>query len=234
MSGGGGDLKSPFFTLSHMRLLGCRESPFFACMVKATYISKRYGKGSTGIHTAFPPQPSDGRSGGVPLRHNAPSLRKPAVLATMLPEPSQGTSGTAIGAELYHLGMVLLRTQHHDGGAEQPPANRWKALIIRIKAKVKRWQAQIRRYYLTPMRKHVALTTKRTFRFVRLIAFTVRVSRWMWFHRPALPYGAMNRFVHDRRFALFRRRAVGKHIPAGGTQPPLFPFQCLGDGGEFG
>ncbi|MFC3198262.1 hypothetical protein ACFOET_11625 [Parapedobacter deserti] len=177
-------------------------------MVKATYISKRYGKGSTGFDTAVPPQASYGRSGGVPRSLNTPLLRKPAVLATRFPEPSQGTPGTAICAVICHPGPALPRQQRGDGGAEQVPAKGWKALVGRVKAKVTARQAQIHRYYLAHMRKHVALTTKLTFRFVRLIAITVRVSRWMWFRRPALSYGAMNRFVHDRRFALFRRRAV--------------------------
>ncbi|HWK57516.1 MAG TPA: hypothetical protein VNQ80_09270 [Parapedobacter sp.] len=35
----------------------------------------------------------------------------------------------------------------------------------------------------------------------------------------------------NRRFALFRRRAVDKRIPVGGIPPPLLPFRCLGDGG---
>src|SRR5690606_35272499 len=108
-------------------------------MEKVTHTSKRYGKGSTGIHTAVPPQLSDGRSGGVPRRHNAPVLRKPAVLATMLPEPSQGTPGTAICAVIYHPGSALPRQRRGDGGAEQVQAKGWKALIIRIKAKVKQW-----------------------------------------------------------------------------------------------
>ncbi|WP_262249112.1 hypothetical protein [Parapedobacter soli] len=40
-------------------------------MVKALYISKRYGAGSTGIHTVVSLQASDGRSGGVP--HGVPT-----------------------------------------------------------------------------------------------------------------------------------------------------------------
>ncbi|MEC3879175.1 hypothetical protein [Parapedobacter sp. 10938] len=97
-------------------------------MEKETHISTRYGKGSTGIHTAVPPQLSDGGSDGVPLRNNTSSLHKPAVLVTMLPEPSQGTHGTAIGAELYHPGPALPRQQRGDGGAEQVKAKGWKAL----------------------------------------------------------------------------------------------------------
>ena len=37
--------------------------------------------------------------------------------------------------------------------------------------------------------------------------------------------------IGNRRFAVFRRRAVCKHLPAGGILPSLLPFQCLGDGG---
>ncbi|MEC3879135.1 hypothetical protein [Parapedobacter sp. 10938] len=177
-------------------------------MKQVIHISTR--KGSTGIHTAVPLQLSDGRSGGVPLRNNTPSLRKPTVLATMLPEPSQGTPGTAIGAELYHPGPALPRPQRGDGGADQVKAKGWKALVKRAKAKVTAWQAQIRRYYLARMRKHVALTTRRTFGFVRLIAFIIHISRRMLFRKTALPYGMLTQVVHDRRFALFRRRAVDK------------------------
>lgn len=36
----------------------------------------------------------------------------------------------------------------------------------------------------------------------------IRVSRRGLFRKPTLPHGAMNQFVHDCRFALFRRRAV--------------------------
>lgn len=145
-------------------------------MEQEIHTSKRYGKGNTEYHTAFPPHP---------------------------PLP-----GTAICADIYHPGPALPRQQCGDGGAEQAQAKGRKALVNRVKAKVTAWRAQIRGDYLALKRKHVALTTKPIFRFVRLIAITVRVSRWMWFHRPALSYGAMNRFVHDRRFALFRRRAV--------------------------
>src|SRR5690606_28541242 len=166
-----------------------------------------------GIHTAVPPQASDGRSGGAPRRHNAPFLRKPAVLATMLPEPSHGTPGTAIGADVYHPGPAVPRQQRGDGGAEQVPAKGWKALVRRVIAKVTAWQAQIRGYYLARMREHVALTTKRTFRFVRLVVFIIRISRRMLFRRPAVPFGVLTQVVHDRRFALFRRRAVRAKLP---------------------
>lgn len=97
-----------------------------------------------------------------------------------------------------------------DGGVEQPPANRWKALIIRINAKVMRWQAQIHRYYLKLMRRHVALVIRRTFGYVRLIVFLIGVLRRLLFRRPALPYGVIHASVHDCRDALFRRRAVKK------------------------
>jgi hypothetical protein len=185
----------------------------------------RYDKGSTGFDTAFPPQLSDGRSGGVPRSLNTPPLRKPAMLATRFPEPSQGTPGTAICAVIYHPGSELPRQQHGDGGVEQPSAKRWKALIIRIKAKVKRWQAQIHRYYLKLMRRHVALTTQLTFSYIRLIVFTIGILRRSLFRRLALPYGAINVSIHDCRDALFRRRAV--ELASGGQRvitiqrPPL-------------
>ncbi len=167
-----------------------------------------YGKGSTGFHAANPPQPSDGRSDGVPRGLFTPPLRKPAVLATLTPEPSQGTPGTARCADIHHPGPALPRQQRGDGGAESPLTNRWKALVKRVKTKVKQWQAQIRRYYLARMRKHLALTTKRTFRFVQLIAFIIGIPPQMLFRKPRLPSGAINRFVHNCRYALFRRRAV--------------------------
>jgi len=177
-------------------------------MIGIKQLYTRYGKGSTENHTAVPLQASDGRSGGVPLGLITPPLRKPAVLATRFPEPSQETPGTAICAVIYHPGPVLPRQQRGDGGVERPPANRWKALIIRIKAKVKQWQAQIRRYYLSRMRNHLALTTKLAFGYVWLIAFTIGILRRLLFCKPALSYGAINVSVHDRRYALFRRRAV--------------------------
>lgn len=167
-----------------------------------------YVKGSTGFHAAFPPQLSDGRSGGVPRGLFTPPLRKPAVLATLIPEPSQGAPGTARCADIYHPGTALSRQQRGDGGAETSLAIRWKALVKRVKTKVKQWQAQIRRYFLARMRNYVALSTRHTFRFVRLITFTIGVSLRMLFRKPCLPYGAINRFVHDCRYALFRRRAV--------------------------
>jgi len=103
---------------------------------------------------------------------------------------------------------VLPRQQRGDGGAESPLANRWKVLVKRVKTKVKQWQSRIRRYYLARMRKHVALATRHAFRFVRLIASTIGIPLRMLFRKPRLPYGAINRFVHDCRYALFRRRAV--------------------------
>src|SRR5690606_34444881 len=108
-------------------------------MNEATDIHKRYGKGSTGFHTAFPTQQSDGRSEGVPRISNTPSLRKPAVLATMLPEPSQGTLGTAISATRNHPDPALPRQQCGDGGAELSLAKGRKALARRVKAKVTAW-----------------------------------------------------------------------------------------------
>ncbi|SFC84227.1 hypothetical protein SAMN05421747_13514, partial [Parapedobacter composti] len=92
--------------------------------------------------------------------------------------------------------------------AEHPPANRWKALVIRIKTKVNWWQAQIHRYYLTPMRRQMALITQLTFSYIRLVAFAIGVSRASLFRKPALPSGLIQVFVHDRRNAVFRRRAV--------------------------
>jgi len=104
--------------------------------------------------------------------------------------------GTAIGADIYYSGMVLPRLQHHDDGTEQVKAKKWKAPTF------------IHRYYLALVRKHVALTTKRTFRFVLLIAFIIHISRRRPFRKTYLPFGVTTRFVHDCRFALFRRRAV--------------------------
>ncbi len=201
-------------------------------MRRKKHIQTRYGKGSTGFHTAFPPRLSDGRSGGVPLKHNTPTLRKPAVLATRFPEPSQGTPGTAICAVIYHSGPALSRQQRRDGGVEQPPANRWKAMIVRIKVKVKQWQAQIHRYFLAHMRNHLAQTTKLAFGFIRLIALTIGILRRLLFRKPALPYGAINVSVHDRRYAVFRRRAVLAKFPGIILTIPILPGQLLGTGGE--
>jgi len=116
------------------------------------------------------------------------------------------------------MGPARLRQQHGDGGAESPTANRWKALILRIKAKVKRWRAQVHRYYLTLMRKHMALITKLTFGYIRLIVFMIGILPRSLFRKPTLPNGDINTFVHDRRNALFRRRAVGKRLG-------MFPHQ---------
>ncbi len=184
----------------------------------------RYSKGSTGFHTAVPPQRSDGRSGGMPLWLIIPFLRKPAVLVTLRPEPSQGTPSTAICAVIYHPGPVPPRLQHGDGGVEQSPANRWKALIMRIKAKAKQWQAQIHRYYLKLMRRHVALITKLTFGYIRLIVFVIGISRGLLFRKSALPYGARQSVAHDRRYALFRRGAVCTAYGCLPLQIPAHPW----------
>jgi len=193
-----------------MELLRAKIDPTFVSMMVTnnTDSQKRYGKGSTEYHAAFPPQTSDGRSGGVPRGLITPPLRKLAVLATGFPEPSQGTPGTAISATRNHPGTALPRQQCGDGDAELSPATGRKALARRVKVKVKQWQAKIHRYYLARMRKYVALTTKRAFRSVRLIAFIIGVLRRLLFRKSALPYGIINRIVHNRRFALFRRRAV--------------------------
>ena len=184
-----------------------RQTPSFACMDHGTTYT-RYGKGSTGVDTAFPAQRSGGGSAGVPRRKHTPSLRKPAVLATSFPEPPQGTHGTAISAGLHHPGPALPRLQCSDGGTEQtrPTCRRW--LTNWVQAKVTRWRTQIRRYYPTRMSKHVALVTHGTFRYIRLIGFIVRIPRRILFRSSALPFGVVNRFVHDCRFAGFRRRAV--------------------------
>lgn len=186
------------------------------------------GKGSTGFYAADPPQPSDGRSGGVPRISNTPSLRKPAVLATLTPEPSQGTLSTARGADIYHPGPTLPRQQRGDGGAEILLAGRWKVQVKRIKTKVRQWRAQVHRYYLMRMRKHLALSTEHTFRFVQLIAFSISVPLRMLFCNPRLPFGAINRFVHDCRYALFRRRAVHP-ISGNRLRIPILPGQLLGE-----
>src|SRR5690606_21396626 len=125
--------------------------------------------------------------------------------------PHPPLPGTAICADIYHPGPALPRQQCGDGGAEHVQANGWKAFIQRVNTKAKRWQAQIHRYYLARMHKHVAPTTKRAFRFVRLIAFIIHLSRKMLFRETALPFGVLTQVVHDRRFALFRRRPWIKH-----------------------
>lgn len=176
-------------------------------MEKARHPHTRYNQGSTGFHTAVPPQASDGGSGGVPLSANTPPLPKPAVLATRFPEPSHGTPGTAISAHTRYPGPTLPRPQRSDGGKGQPSATRWKGWVKRINKNVKQWLAQIRREYLKLLRSHLALTTTLTFGYVRLITFLIGVSRRILQSQPALPYGLVTRFVHDRRYALF---------PAGG------------------
>src|SRR5699024_9945976 len=108
------------------------------------------------------------------------------------PEPSQGTPGTAMSADRYYPGTALPRQQCGDGDAELSPAKGRKALARRVKAKVKHWQAKIHRYYLARMRRHVALTTSRTFVYIRLFNFIVRISRTMLFRKTALPFGAIN------------------------------------------
>jgi len=95
-----------------------------------------------------------------------------------------------------------------DGGSEQAKAKGWKAMVIRVKAKIKQWQVQIHKYYLSLMRRHVALTTKLAFRYIRVIAFTIGVSLRAIFRKPPLPKGATTVFAHDRRDTLFRRGAV--------------------------
>src|SRR5690606_34834648 len=142
-------------------------------MRQANYIPTTYREGSTGVHTAFPPLRSDGGSAGVPRSKLTPSLPKPAVLATSFPEPSQGTPGTAISAAIPYPGPALPRPQCGDSGTEQARPTWWRALTQCVHAKVTRWRAQVRRYYLTHIRNHMTLVTHGAFSYTQLIGFGV-------------------------------------------------------------
>lgn len=192
------------------------------------FTTKRYGKGSTGFHAAVPPQASDGSSGGAPQKIIAPTLHKPAVLATLKTDPSQGTPGTAISAIQTYPGPTLPRPQHGECGAEQTPANCWKVIIKKIHSKAKQWCAQIHGYYLKLMRKHVALTIRLTFIFVQLIAFFIGIYRGLQFRKSALPYGAMKVFVRDRRYAPFPRHLRWSTCSRGLPRPACLPGSQAG------
>lgn len=89
--------------------------PFFAFMKHDTHIRIHDIEGSTVFHAVVSPRStSEGCSGGVPLEDNAPPLHKPAVLATITPNPSQGTPGTAISAASHNMGTAPSRTSRQE------------------------------------------------------------------------------------------------------------------------
>ena len=161
-------------------------------MKKAIHPNTPYGKGSTEFHTAFPAQQSDGRSGGVPLKENPLPLRKPAVLATMFPEPSQGTPGTAISAEPINTGTTPSRTRRNG--------------LSWITSGLECMQARLYRKYLAL--ELLAVTHCLIFRYLRFVIWLIDISRTQVFHAKTFLSVAVTRFVDDRRHALFRRRAV--------------------------
>ena len=163
-------------------------------MSKATHPNTQYGKGSTGFHTAVPPQESDGSSGGVPLHHNTPLLRKPAVLVTFDPDLSQGTPGTAISADLIYAGATPSGTR----------SNRFAWITSRLE----QMQAQLYRKYLEL--ELLALMYCFMLRYLRLVIRLIDIGREQLFHAETLPSVVLTRSVHDRRHALFRRRAVSQ------------------------
>lgn len=171
----------------------------FVFMIAINQTNTRYGMGSTGFHAADPPRSgSDGRSGRVPLHETAPPLRKPAVLATLKPDPSWGTPGTAIRADTRQTGTAPSRLRRRSGG-------------MVLFDKLERAQTQLYRKYLASQL--LALLCVLMLRYLRLVMQVMAVSRRKLFQASALPYGVINRSIHDRRYAVFRRRAVGYLLP---------------------
>ncbi|WP_257670782.1 hypothetical protein [Parapedobacter tibetensis] len=108
-------------------------------------------------------------------------------------------------------------TRYGEGGQT------WVVWSKRIRVKVKRWKAQLYREYLKRKRGQLAQTTRIALRYIRLIIRFICMSRGMVYRTPALPYGAFHESVHDRRYALFRRRAVGKAFRMSPLQIPAHP-----------
>lgn len=155
--------------------------------------AKKFLMGSTVCFAAVPPRSgSDGSSGGVPLNHNTPSLHKPAVLVTFILDPSQGTPGTAISAHPTNTGAVPSRARRH--------RFRW------ITGRLERMQTELYGKYLAS--RLLALLYRSMLRYLRLVVRSIDIGLEQLFHPEALPYAPLTRSVHDRRYALFRRRAV--------------------------
>lgn len=149
--------------------------------------------GSTGYHAAFPARMSDGGSGGTPLEKNGPPLLKPGVLATGLPDPSHGTPGTAIRADIHHPGAAPSRLRGRGGG-------------MAFFGELEQAQSLLYRKYLAlPL---LVMACALTLRYLRLVMLVTVIARRTLFLAPAIPYGVFHRVVRDRKEALFRRRAV--------------------------
>lgn len=158
-----------------------------------THKSIQHIEGSTGYHGAFPTRTSDGGSGGTPLGNNAPPLLKPAVLATIFPDPSHGTHGTAIRADIHHPGAVRSRLPDRSGG---------EAFCRKLELACEQLH---RKYLAVPM---MALTLMLMLRYLQLLIGVIPVRRWEPSLLAAYPYGLTEQIIHDGKFAVFRRRAV--------------------------
>lgn len=126
----------------------------------------------------------------MPLNDNTPPLRKPAVLVTYFPDPSQGTPSTAISADFPNTGSA--------------PSRSWGYRVVL--EQLAHRQAQLFEAYLAT--RMLALTLVLMVRYLRLVIRLVDVYRTQLFQATALPSVVVTRFAHDRKYALFRRRAV--------------------------
>lgn len=168
-------------------------------------------EGSTDYHGAFParkacmPQVCDGGSVSVPHENNTLSMPKPAVLESLLPDPSRPSSplrrthGTAIRADYYPPGVVRSRLPGRSGGGAF-----WVKLGVACE--------QLHRKYLAvPM---LTLAYMLMLRYLQLLIGIIPVRPEIASPRAAYPYGVTEQIIHDCRFAVFRRRAVGQRLGA--------------------
>ncbi len=154
-----------------------------------------FSMGSTVNHAAVPPRSaSDGGSGWAPLKDETPPLRKPAVLVTFDPDSSQGTPDTAISADFLNMGSV--------------PSRSWSRRVVL--EQLAHWQALLFGAYLA--NGLLAITLVFMLRYLRLVIRLINVYWTQLFQATALPFVVVTRFVHDRRYALFRRRAVYTYL----------------------
>lgn len=72
-------------------------------------------------------------------------------------------------------------------------------------------RAQLYREYLASQL--LVLLCVLMLRYLRLVMQVMAVSRRKLFRASAFPCGVINRSIHDRRYAVFRRRAVGYLLP---------------------
>lgn len=150
-------------------------------------------EGSTVFHAVVSPRStSEGCSGGMPLEDNVPPLHKPAVLATIIPDPSQGTPGTAIRAAPHNMGTAPSRTSRQE--------------VRRKTGWLEGMQTELYRQHLALQ--VLGLLYCSMLRYLLLAIRPIIIDREQFFQTRPLPNVWFTSSAHDRKFAVFRRRAV--------------------------